>query len=570
MRFVRLGFVSDPVNLNVSLIRSDVPEAPTALCRRSDGHEFLLHSRQDPIKEARLLVKDTPLQERTLYVVLGFGLGYHVHELLKRIPGNSHVLVIEPYSACLSGSLNAQKNNRTWMWMRENRRLHFFAHHDARIASYSAADRLVSLRLLALQLFTHAPSCETDEAFYKTAISEIPQKFPNCFESRMAFIDKTLDNHLCNFWSNLPHSWNAAPVNQLKGAWKDRKLIIVSAGPSLADALPLLREMGNKAFLLATGTAVRILLENQIRPDLIISMDPFEANLAHFQGWDSADIPMAYYHQIYRGVLTAHPGKKFFYVMKNDRPIPLRGSKNDSTFVQGGSVALSALQLAHHMNATPIIFVGQDFSFPGGHTHVAGSIYNQSLDLNQLPNDFFMIPGVNGAPVITNHLYYSYLLYMQDFLFNFSRNHPVTRHINTSQIGASIQGMEPMTLAQALALPAVDDELSPRYVIESALVQNQRISPKARMVALNQWESELQRLLARSSAHDNFESLFDKFRSTATFAQAGRTYEDFYYLYEINYRKQHSSETATIFFNRFHNHLQFVLQQLSTIKTAMA
>ena len=55
------------------------------MIRRADGRDLYLHSRLI-VEEARLLVKDLPRQERTLYVVLGFGLGYHVKELLSTTP----------------------------------------------------------------------------------------------------------------------------------------------------------------------------------------------------------------------------------------------------------------------------------------------------------------------------------------------------------------------------------------------------------------------------------------------------------------------------------------------------
>lgn len=212
--------------LSISIIDSKTKGIRTAVFRRPDGREFYLHSRFDPLEEARFLVKDVPRRERTLYVVLGFGLGYHVKELLQRIPQSSHILVMEPDFACISGRLLAHRADRSWAWM-HNDRLHFLAHHDPMVVPLSLTDRLATLRLLSLELIAHLPSMLTAESFYQAVIAEIPQRFPTSFQSHLNSLDKLLENHLRNFWANLPHSWNATPVTSLQGRWSGRALIIV-------------------------------------------------------------------------------------------------------------------------------------------------------------------------------------------------------------------------------------------------------------------------------------------------------------------------------------------------------
>lgn len=97
--------------LSISIVESKIKGVSTAIVRRSDGHEFFLHSRDNPLEEARIFIEGKPIKERTLYVVLGFGLGYHVRELLERIPPSSHIIVVEPDFACLSGRLLQEGGN---------------------------------------------------------------------------------------------------------------------------------------------------------------------------------------------------------------------------------------------------------------------------------------------------------------------------------------------------------------------------------------------------------------------------------------------------------------------------
>ena len=510
--------------------------------------------------EARFLVQDLPRRERTLYLVLGFGLGYHVQQLLQRIPQSSHILILEPDGARLSSRAAHAANAPPRAWL-SNTRLHFAALHDPAAAPDILADSMTRLRLLSLEIFPHIPSTLTAEIFYRALLALIPQKFPSSFYNNLNLIDKMPENDLLNFWANLPYSWNAAPIDSLHDLWANRPLIVVSAGPSLTGSLETLHAAGDRVLLFATGPAARILMNQGIRADLVLSLDPFEANLGHFQGWNTADTPLVYHHRIYRGVLPAHEGPKFCFLMQDEPPLPLSGTTAKSTMMRGGSVAFSALQLAHHLGANPIIFVGQDFAFANGHTHAAGSITDSIYDPDALPESYFQVPGIAGRTVVTNRIYYSYLVYMQDYLLNFSRHSPSVRHINCSPIGAMVRGMEYAALDRVLAgcVPA-DPPFAPELIRRS--LQSSPPTPHdGKRTALSRWASDLTRILAHASGTDEFPGLFSKFRATALYAHAPVSYDDIQYLYQARYRSEDHSSNSVLP-TRFIGHLKCDLHLL--------
>lgn len=541
--------------------------APTAVFRRADGRDFYLHSRHDPVEEARFFVQGLSRRERTLYAALGFGLGYHVKELLHRVPQSSHVVVVEPSFACLSARLMAAAGDQACAWM-HNHRLHYLTHQDPQVAPISLVDRLTRLRLLSLELVTHIPTVMTAEDFYRALLAEIPRKFPAAFRSHLAALDRMLENSLLNCWANLPHAWNSSPIQLLRGKWSERALVIISAGPSLSRALPTLREFRGDTLLLATGTTARILMTTDIRPDLVVSMDPYEPNVAHFKGWETADIPLVCPPRIHRDILAAYAGPKFIFSLQEDPPIPLSHQAGESEFWQGGSVAFSALQLAHYLEANPVILVGQDFAFSDGHTHADGCIVDSVFDTTALPADYYPVPGVSGKPVITNRTYHSYLLYMQDYLQEFARQKPGARHINTSTTGAKIKGTEQLSLEEALALHGPGDGISPRSIIESALGQGVRISREAQRTAIDRWTHELDRVLSTAGRVEDFDRLFGKFKTTSFYAQAARSYDDIHYLHETRCRDS-ANLSNTALLNRFREHLERVSYELRKIKAAM-
>lgn len=231
-------------------------------------------------------------------------------------------------------------------------------------------------------------------------------------------------------------------------------------------------------------------------------------------------------------------------------------------------MAFSALQLAHYLGANPIIFVGQDFAFRGGHTHAGGSLFDQTFDAEALPTDYLRVPGVDGNPVVTNRIYYSYLLYMQDYLLDFESRNPDIKHLNASRTGARIQGMDSVALEQALAGPGGNDLVSPSDMIHAALGQSRSVRIEAQRAALDKWAGASDRLLKRADQFSDFGSLFAVFKTTPLYAQAPRIYDDIYYLFETKYCSPEAAATPS-FLNRFLKHLQFVSQELNKMGSSV-
>jgi hypothetical protein len=523
---------------------------PTAIVQPPEGRPFWLHSRFDPLEEARFLVRDVPRQERTLYVVLGFGLGYHVKELLHAVPHSSHVITIEPDSCALSAALDARRL-RTTDWTSSDR-LHRWVCHDPEIVPIRLADAFTTCDALSLQMLPHIPSTLTAPDFYGALTEGIPKALGRAAERHLKSLDAMLESDLLNFWANLPFTWNATPVAALNNAWSGRPAIIVSAGPSLTDAIPVLRKRQGSAFIIAAATAARVLLSEGIRPDVVVSVDPHEPNAAHFAGWDTAGVPLVYYHRIYRGVLANYRGPAFAFAMKDEQSIPLAGDRGVSSFTRGGTVAFSALQLAHLLNADPVVFVGQDFAFADGHTHAAGTMYDSPEDPSTATPR--TVPAVSGKTATTNDVYYSYLLHMQEYLLAHRTRRPDVRHINTSQLGARIVGTEEIPLDSVLQECDADRSRSARDVVISALATTSVLPPAAmRRPFAIQCANQIEKLLARQ--YPDFRSAFEQFRSTTAYAQAQRSYEHVRYVFESRYPK---GSAAAAFSERFSSHLRYV------------
>ncbi len=532
---------------------------PTALFTMPDGRELFLHSRFDPSTEARFLIQKIPIRERTQYVILGFGLGYHVKELLARIPSNSHILVLEPQTEHLGACTMGYYKDRGEQWV-EDARLICLSHPDPDAVPMFLADSFTRNRALSLHIYTHIPSAATNESFYRALQKIIPLKFPEYFDGHLGVIDRMLENNLVNFWANLDRTWHSPHISSLVGKWQNNPCVIVAAGPSLNLELEHLRRIQGNVPIVCVGTAARILVQNNILPDLIVSLDPFKANMRHFQGWDTRRIPLLYYHRMWRGLLSGYRGPTFWFTMDDEPAVPLTNIPRSTEFWRGGTVSFSALQVAHYLKADPIILVGLDFAFYDGQTHAQGAATGETLDASSLPDGIFRIPGVAGNPVMTNPVYYSYLMYIQDFI----KRHPKIRHINTSRTGAKIEGTEEMGLGDLLQKYRSKPPVPPSQIIQQCHdafkpVQKDRISKTVR-----RWEREISLFLREHTDRPQPKILISAFKRLTVCKELAPAYNDCFYRWEVMQIRNPSASSAQIC-SRFIAHCREVQSQFRRI-----
>jgi len=69
---------------------------PTLRVKKSSGQSILLHSAYDPLKEAKNFIEGCNLENTRFLIILGFGLGYHIREILDNYPGIESIVIVEP------------------------------------------------------------------------------------------------------------------------------------------------------------------------------------------------------------------------------------------------------------------------------------------------------------------------------------------------------------------------------------------------------------------------------------------------------------------------------------------
>ncbi|MBN2536545.1 MAG: motility associated factor glycosyltransferase family protein [Spirochaetales bacterium] len=152
------------------------------------------------------------------------------------------------------------------------------------------------------------------------------------------------------------------------------RIIVTGAGPSLESQMNKVKKIRGNATLIATDTSLPALLYENIKPDIIISIDCQQISYHHFFKGLPVDIPLildlaspTLLTRLNRNILFFSSGHPFSqYISNNWRKFPFIDTS-------GGNVSHSAVSLANALGAEEIYLFGIDFSYPEGKTYARGT-----------------------------------------------------------------------------------------------------------------------------------------------------------------------------------------------------
>ncbi|MEW6073530.1 MAG: 6-hydroxymethylpterin diphosphokinase MptE-like protein [Planctomycetota bacterium] len=171
---------------------------------------------------------------------------------------------------------------------------------------------------------------------------------------------------------NLPALAAVPSVAALEGAFAGQPAVLVSPGPSLSGNLRALPGLAGRVLLLAGTHALGTLRRVGVAPHVVLAADPGDLR-RHLEGAEWERIELLAAGATCRSEVFQLPARRIVSFASNaalDDWI-YGGLGEDARLATGGSVACSAFSLARRLGCDPILFVGQDLSFPGGRYYAA-------------------------------------------------------------------------------------------------------------------------------------------------------------------------------------------------------
>jgi hypothetical protein len=317
-----------------------------------------LHSRRDPVAEAARLLE--PLGDEAEHlVVIGLGLGY-VLDALDRREWPGHVLAFEVVPD-LAEAARQREVTRRWL---DRRRLSLFVGPD-----FPGADdawRLLSRRREPPPTVVHPVLLRARPAEVAAARERAARIW---FESHANANARRTQAwpYLRNTLVNAPRLAESPPSGVLDGLFADMPAVLVGAGPSLDRQIAVLREMQDRALVIAADTAARPLLAHGIQPHVIVALDPTDVNARHLLQLPANDSFLVAEGSVDPHALASFDRRVFTCAVADHQPWPwLRAlGLRDTRLRAWGSVLTAATDLGMRLGCPQLIFIGADLAFTG-------------------------------------------------------------------------------------------------------------------------------------------------------------------------------------------------------------
>lgn len=448
---LRLRETSSPVEIFIS------PSGLASARISRDSSILPLHSRYDPMKEARQALRRHDISGADYFIFLGFGLGYLLDAVLEGCADHhsSHYFVVESNLGVLRASFEA----RDLASMLSLPHLHFaWPSAGAELAEQwrSFFDPVCAQKSVYL---THPPSAALDPEGYKAAVEIIQSQTFQTFTDINTLVAKSRD-FLNNFVENLPKAVRAPGVAGFAGAFSQLPAVIVSAGPSLDKNIHELRGWDDRVLILSTDTALKPLLAAGVEPHFVLTGDPSHLNYLHLKGARAEASLLVVETTSHPDAFNDFEGRTVACVFENSSLgslSALLGTKG--TLRAWGSVATMALDFALLAGCNPIIFVGQDLAHTDGRIYCSGLHFDDEWFAGVVDPEGWQarlkelraarrtvtVEDIFGRPVESTDKLTAYW----NWILKALHEHPEVRFVNATE-GGILKGIEIMSLKEAL------------------------------------------------------------------------------------------------------------------------
>lgn len=469
-------------NLNLAnKIQNHIPTDIPKLVQENNAYNILykeqyIHNKQNPLAEAQEIFSKAENTPVSIHIVYGLGLGYLFQ--LTSLNSKGSVILYEPDLNILwlaftlvDFSNDILKTNVSIVSTFEE--VGEYIHQKSGIKNIPVLLSLSSQRTL-------------DPVGFDNLVKTL-QELIGSFALDLKFTQNVIYPSLKMLLKNVPGLFKELPLAKFKDAFKGKTAVVISAGPTLDRNIETLKKYRNKYILFCVGTALKTLYANGIKPDFLCIIETYNSS-KQIEGLDLSDVnfitePYANpalrrfkFKNIYSHISSNSPINKFWAEVCQE---------NTEEYLSKGTVSYTALNCARLLGCSKIILVGQDLAYIGGQCYSKDSAYkdlscefnkdtnkweivakdfekfaeaitpsaNPQVQINvakdrlkNLNNSLYYVKGINGDMIPTESVYATFIRPLQDFTKQFNDR----KYINTSLVGAQIDGFENLSLEIAL------------------------------------------------------------------------------------------------------------------------
>lgn len=435
-----------------------------------------LHDDKDPQQEALNICKRLPHNEKnTIHIIFGLGLGYLLKRFTLNCPGK--IIVLEPNLDILRITLEVVDLSE-----------------ELSNPNVIIAETIKDIEKSFESLYFEGT--EVTLNFTNNYFKLNSGKIDNLI-NELSFIKGLYASNYsnlfdkCHEWTfsgiqNIPETLSHFELESLRGSFKNKPAVIVSAGPSLDKNIHHLVKYRDKIVLFSVGTALKAVCTFTMKPDFLIIVEHSDcfSQLAQISVDDMNLIvpPSAHIH------FHNLPAKRTFnYYPNNDltsKWLAQYLNVDLKDYHNKGTVSLCAVFSSMILGCNPIILIGQDLAYTSGKCYSSHTAYHNlicskngqsgkyevstdNLDnylktintekeeaikitndrFDELNKNLFYVKGQNGEVLPTDPGYATFIRYFENTAQEY-RNR--INFINSTEGGAYLEGFKHIPLEEAL------------------------------------------------------------------------------------------------------------------------
>ncbi|EAJ3353638.1 motility associated factor glycosyltransferase family protein, partial [Campylobacter jejuni] len=273
------------------------------------------------------------------------------------------------------------------------------------------------------------------------------------------------------FLQNIPSMLESIPFQRILNERKNKfdNAIVVSAGPSLAKQLPLLKAYQDKAVIFCADGALSMLEKEGIAPDYVTNLDYSDWSIKFFQNKENLKQSIiALECATHPNVVRSLKAENCMIVLRN-KALYQRFNLNDFGYIDTGThVSHFSYTLALALGFKNIIMIGQDLAFDEeGNSHSKGFSYGEQFSEETIVPTL-QVQAYGGKGEVLTHITWNDYRIKLEYLF--ACNDQKAKFYNATEGGARISFTEELSFKECCEKFLIKEK--PKFELPKSLTKN--------------------------------------------------------------------------------------------------
>jgi hypothetical protein len=263
-----------------------------------------------------------------------------------------------------------------------------------------------------------------------------------------------------NFVQNLRRLPESFYANRLKGAFQGIPAVVCGAGPSLKEAIPILRGLENKALVIAGGSTLAALSSQLVQPHFGMAIDPNLEEYRRMKNSFTFEVPLLYSTRVFPAIFQTCNGP-FGYMRSGIGGVPeiwmeeelglLDPLIGEQLSPESISVTTICVAIAQFFGCDPIYLSGVDLAYTGNKRYAEGvggedEVFFSLLDAEKSAADRIVKRRDRNGKTVRTAIRW---VMESASISHFAKKHRETRFFNTTEGGIGFKDIPFLPLGEA-------------------------------------------------------------------------------------------------------------------------